>query len=276
MATGIVVGMAASMAVGTVARAATGQRVTLGTVGMDALGGALGGAGGIAMSTGGTMIGGAMTQTMSGAMGGVMSGAMGGVAGGGAAAAGGAGASAGGAVAGSVGGGGSYLGLMSSFGKSVLSNSQKVGDAQYNSQMAELHNYRTVQQGVYGQNVSYKEAEIVKRESEIRLAALRRELYRRNHSVGGYRGVRLDSGSIVDVQEDLIKQANYDMEIVKYQADIDAGRHIDQGNMSLWNAESSATLSRNEINKQEQDVSSAAANSIMKSGMDMAGSLLSS
>lgn len=194
------------------------------------------------------------------------------------AASGGASAVTGGGGAG--GGGGDFtasdaFGMMSSFGKSVLGNSKALGEAQYNSQMAELRNYRTMQQGIYGHNVSRKEAEIVKKQADIRLAALRREMYRRNHSVGGYRGVRLDSGSAVAAEEDLIRQAEYDMELVKYQADIDAGRHEDQGRMSLWNAQSSTTLNQNEIDKRESDARSSIGQSMKDTGINMAESLLS-
>lgn len=172
--------------------------------------------------------------------------------------------------------GSSSSGIMGPFSQSIFSNSEKVGDAQYNSKMAELRNYNTMQHGIYNQAASYKEAELVNQEAEIRLAALRRELYRREHSIGAHKGVRLDSGSIIDVKEDLVKQANYDAEIVKYQAAVDSGRYLDQGNMSVWTAHSTSVLNKNVTDNSEEQVRDDASQSIMNTGMSAFNSALSS
>ncbi|WP_291328059.1 hypothetical protein [Desulfovibrio sp. UCD-KL4C] len=138
------------------------------------------------------------------------------------------------------------ISMMTDFGKSVFNSSNAQSEAAYNSQMADLQRTNNIQRGVYSRDTNYKEAQLVRQDAEIKLATLRRELYRREHSLSGYKGVRLDSGSIVDVKEDTIKQARYDAEIVKYQADISASRYEDQGDMSVWSATSSATLNKNQ------------------------------
>ncbi|WP_320169537.1 hypothetical protein [Maridesulfovibrio sp.] len=250
----------ASVAIGAATRAVSGQKGSWGNVGTDAFGGALSGAGSSVMSSGSSLMSSSSVTAV-----GSSSGSSAGSA-----------TDSSGSLLGGLGNSGSYLGMMSQFGQSVLGGSEQIGDAQYNSRMTELRNYRTVQQGVYGRAASYKEAEIVNREAEMELAALRRELYRRNHSLGAYRGVRLDSGSIVDAREDLIKQADYDMEIVKYQAEVDSGRYIDQGNMAVWTAESASVLNTNDSSKETQETSSAVSKSLLNTGMSMAGSLLSS
>ncbi|SME88492.1 hypothetical protein [Desulfovibrio gilichinskyi] len=138
------------------------------------------------------------------------------------------------------------IGMMTDFGKSVFNSSNAQSEAAYNSQMAELQRTNNIQRGVYSRDSNYKEAQLVRQDAEIKLATLRRELYRREHSLSGYKGVRLDSGSIVDVKEDTIRQARYDAEIVKYQADISASRYGDQGNMSVWSATNNAALDKNQ------------------------------
>ncbi|SDL07907.1 hypothetical protein SAMN05660337_2006 [Maridesulfovibrio ferrireducens] len=138
------------------------------------------------------------------------------------------------------------IGMMTDFGKSVFDSGNSQREAAYNSQMAELQNINNMQRRVYSRNSSYKEAQLIRKDAEIKLATLRRELYRREHSLGGYKGVRLDSGSIVDVKEDTIRQARYDAEIVKYQADVSASRHLSQGDMAVWSGTSSAILDKNQ------------------------------
>lgn len=141
---------------------------------------------------------------------------------------------------------GAGINMMTDFGKSVFNSSRAQSEAAYNSQMAELQRTNNFQSGVYSRDSNYKEVQLVRQDAEIKLAALRRELYRREHSISGYKGVRLDSGSVVDVKEDTIKQARYDAEIVKYQADISAGRYESKGNMSLWSATGRAALDKNQ------------------------------
>ncbi len=164
---------------------------------------------------------------------------------------GGAGAAvqAAGSAMGSASGGGGFnvssgIGMMTDFGKSVFSSGNDQSEAAYNSQVSDLRSMNKLQGGVYNRDTSYKEAQLVRQDADIKLAALRRELYRREHSLGGYKGVRLDSGSIVDVKEDTIRQANHDAEIVKYQADIAAGRYESQGDMSLWSTATSLALDK--------------------------------
>ncbi|WP_051676856.1 hypothetical protein [Maridesulfovibrio frigidus] len=155
-----------------------------------------------------------------------------------------------GSAMGSASGGGfsvsSGIGMMTDFGKSVFSSGSEQSEAAYNSQMSDLRSLNELQGGVYNRDTSYKEAQLVRQDADIKLAALRRELYRREHSLGGYKGVRLDSGSIVDVKEDTIRQANHDAEVVKYQADIAAGRYESQGDMSLWSTATSLALDKND------------------------------
>ncbi|NDV28200.1 hypothetical protein [Desulfovibrio sp. JC010] len=176
----------------------------------------------------------------------------------------------------SSGGGMNYLGMMTQFGQSVLGGSQERSEVEYNSQMAELNNYHLMQQGIYNRQVSYKEARLIKQDAEIKLAALRRELYRRNHSVSGYKGVRLDSGSIVDVREDTIKQAAYDAEIVKYQAEVNSNRHIERGDMSVWSAHSQTVMNYNKTQEATNAGNSAINSSLLSQGTELAGSMLSS
>lgn len=252
-----------SMAMGAASRSMSGQDSSWSDAGMDALGGIAGGTTGSFMGSGTGGLG-----SMTGSLGSMMSSSPTG-------SIGGPGGSSGGILgSGTSGIGTSALGMMSQFGQSVFSNSENLGDAQYNSQMSELRNYNTMQQGVYNRSVSNKEAQLVHQEAEIRLASLRRELYRRNHSLGSHKGVRLDSGSIIDVHEDLIKQAGYDAEIVKYQAEIDSGRHMDTGSMSLWTAHSTSVLNQNVADNEQQQVSEDVSSSLMNSGMSMLNGVL--
>ncbi|WP_319761036.1 hypothetical protein [Maridesulfovibrio sp.] len=168
-----------------------------------------------------------------------------------------------------------YLGAMTSFGQSVLNGSRQLGESRYNTQMSDMNNYHTMQQGVYNRRVSNKEAKLIKQDAEMKLATMRRELYRRNHSVSGHKGVRLDSGSVVDVHEDTIRQAAYDAEIVKYQAEVNSNRMVDRGDMSLWSARSNVILNNNReqeaINKSNASIGS----SLISQGANLAGGLLS-
>ena len=168
-----------------------------------------------------------------------------------------------------------YLGAMTSFGQSVLNVSRQLGESRYNTQMSDMNNYHTMQQGVYNRRVSNKEAKLIKQDAEMKLATMRRELYRRNHSVSGHKGVRLDSGSVVDVHEDTIRQATYDAEIVKYQAEVNSNRMVDRGDMSLWSARSNVILNNNReqeaINKSNASIGS----SLISQGTNLAGGLLS-
>jgi|GEM_PF-6468085 hypothetical protein len=168
-----------------------------------------------------------------------------------------------------------YLGAMTSFGQSVLNGSRQLGESRYNTQMSDMNNYHTMQQGVYNRRVSNKEAKLIKQDAEMKLATMRRELYRRNHSVSGHKGVRLDSGSVVDVHEDTIRQATYDAEIVKYQAEVNSNRMVDRGDMSLWSARSNVILNNNReqeaINKSNASIGS----SLISQGTNLAGGLLS-
>ncbi|TIH20277.1 hypothetical protein D0S45_02205 [Marinifilum sp. JC120] len=188
----------------------------------------------------------------------------------------GATSSTGGSLLGGGIGGNSYMGMMSQFGQSVLGSSQARGEVEYNSQMTEMNNYHLMQQGVYNRRVNYKEAELIKQDAEIKLATLRRELYRRNHSISGHKGVRLDSGSVVDVREDTIKQAAYDAEIVKYQAEVSSNRMIERGDLSVWSAHSKSVLNYNQTQEETNTDNSAINSGLMNQGMSMAGSLLSS
>ena len=276
MATGVLMSYGSSMVTGALgsmvagygSRAISGQGTDAGDVGMDAGSGALGM--GMGSSMGGGLFSGSGMFSSFGNMAGMMGGGTGG-------AAGSATGSSGSLLTG--GGGSSSMGMFSQFGQfgqSAFNNSSDIGDALYNAKMTELRNYNTMQYGVYNRNVSYKEAELVNKEAEVRLAALRREMYRREHSVGSHKGVRLDSGSVVDVKEDLIKQANYDAEIVKYQAEVDTGRYMDQGNMSVWTAESTSVMNKNVSDNANGKTLGSAGNSIMSSGMNAFGSLLGS
>ncbi|CCO25099.1 hypothetical protein [Maridesulfovibrio hydrothermalis] len=252
-----VVGMVGNIGMGAVSRGMSGEGTSWGNIGSDAFGGALGGMGGGGMSGGGLS---SMSSLMSSIVGG-----------------GGSSASSSGSLLGGLGGSGSGgMGLMSQFGQSIFSNSQDIGDAQYNSQMSELHNYAAMEQGVHNRSVSYKEAQIVNQQAALRLAALRRGLYRRNHSISGHKGVRLDSGSVVDVREDLIKQADYDAEIVKYQAEVDSGRLIERGDMSVWSARSRSVLNSNAAYKKEQQVNAGANGSMINAGMSLFSSAMGS
>lgn len=270
MATGVIanyggsmiVGALGSMVAGTAGRAVAGEDTSWSNVGSDASGGAFGGMLNAFPGSG-------TTSGESSYSGGLES-----LLGSGQSMLGSSGSSGG--LLGSIGSSGSSLGMLSQFGQSVFSSSEQLGDIQYNSQMAELRNYRLMQQGVNGRAASYKEAEIINREAEIRLAVMRRELYRRSHSLGAYRGVRLDSGSIVDMHEDLIKQANYDMEIVKYQAEVDSGRYIDQGDMSVWTSSSASILNSNEYNREYEEADAEANQSIMNAGITLADSYMKS
>lgn len=294
MATGVlmnygssmVVGALGNMAMGAGTRAVSGQGSDWSDVGSDAGGGALGsgmgtltggGAGGLSSMIGSSFAGGGsggggLTSLMGQGIGGLSN--LMGTGSGTAGATGSATGSSGSLL--TSGFGSSASGLMDQFGQSIFSSSEKVGDAQYNSKMTELRNYNTMQHGIYNRAASYKEAELVNQEAEMRLAALRRELYRREHSIGAHKGVRLDSGSIIDVNEDLVKQANYDAEIVKYQAAVDSGRYIDQGNMSVWTAHSTSVLNKNIADNSEEQVRDDASKSIMNSGMSAFNSALSS
>ena len=174
------------------------------------------------------------------------------------------------------GGGSSYLGMMTQFGQSIFSGSQERSAVQYNSQMTEVNNYHLMEQGVYNRNVSYKEAQLINQDAEIKLATLRRELYRRNHSISGHKGVRLDSGSIVEVREDTIRQAAYDAEIVKYQAEINSNRMIEHGDLSVWSAQSKSVLNSNLVQEDTNESNSAINGGLLSQGMSLAGSMLGS
>ncbi|WP_027721963.1 hypothetical protein [Maridesulfovibrio zosterae] len=263
--TSMVTGALGNMAMGYGARAISGQDTNAGDMGMDMGGGALGMG---SFMGGGDLFSGSGMVSSFGNMAGMMGGGTGG-------STGSATGSSGSLLTGGT-GGASSMGMFSQFGQSIFNNSSEIGDAQYNSKMTELRNYNTMQYGVYNRDVSYKEAELVNKEAEVRLAALRREMYRREHSVGSHKGVRLDSGSVVDVKEDLIKQANYDAEIVKYQAEVDTGRYMDQGNMSVWTAESTSVMNKNVSDNANEKVLGSAGDSIMSSGMNAFGSLLGS
>jgi len=168
---------------------------------------------------------------------------------------------------------GSYGNQFGSLTQSVFSNSSRIGDVQYNSKMTELRNYNTVQHGVYNRAVSYKEAELVNQDAQMRLVELRRQMYRKAHSLGGHKGVRLDSGSIADVNDDLVKQAEYDAKLIKYQAEVNSGRYIDQGNMSTWTAHSTAVMNKNATDNANSKTSSAVGGSLLNSGMSTLGSV---
>ncbi len=256
-------GAASNMAMGAATRGISGQGTSWSNVGSDALSGVFGNGGMSGGSLSGltghglsNMIGTGSTSGAGGATSGSSAGAGGSLLGGG--------------------GGSSYLGMMTQFGQSVLSGSQVRNEVQYNSQMSEVNNYHLMQQGIYNRSVSYKEAQLIKQDAEIKLATLRRELYRRNHSIAGHKGVRLDSGSVVDVREDTIRQAAYDTEIVKYQAEINSNRMIERGDLSVWSAHSRSVLNSNATqditNKNDSSVNS----SLLNQGMSMAGSMLSS
>ncbi|MFW5498175.1 MULTISPECIES: hypothetical protein [unclassified Maridesulfovibrio] len=174
------------------------------------------------------------------------------------------------------GGGSSYLGMMTQFGQSILGGSQERNAVQYNSQMTEVNNYHLMEQGVYNRSVSYKEAQLINQDAEIKLATLRRELYRRNHSISGHKGVRLDSGSVVDVREDTIRQAAYDAEIVKYQAEVNSNRMIEHGDLSVWSAQSKSVLNSNMVQEDTNKSDSAINGGLLSQGMSLAGSMLGS
>ncbi|HAS90107.1 MAG TPA: hypothetical protein DCS48_12505 [Desulfovibrio sp.] len=174
------------------------------------------------------------------------------------------------------GGGTNFLGMMTQFGQTALSGNQARTEVQYNSQMAEIKNYHTMERGVYDRRVSYKEAQLVKQDAELKLATLRRELYRKNHSLSGYKGVRLDSGSIVNVREDTIRQAAYDAEIVKYQAEVNSNRLIEHGDLSVWAAHSQNVMDYNQRLKSTNANNSALNSSLLSQGTHIAGSLLNS
>lgn len=279
-------GAISSAVMGTASRGLSGQKITGGNIGMDALGGAFGGGSGAMGGLGGgfsSILGGSgglsggglsgltgqgtgLLSSLSSSFGGSASGASSGAA-----------SSSGGSLLGGSGiGGNNYLGMMTQFGQSVLGGSQSRSEVQYNSQMSELNNYHLMQQGVYNRNVSYKEAQLIKQDAAIKLAALRRELYRRNHSISGHKGVRLDSGSVIDMRKDTIRQAAYDTEIVKYQAEVDSNRMVERGDLSVWAAHSRSVLNDNVTQEETNKDSSATNSALMDQGVSMAGSLLSS
>ena len=180
-------------------------------------------------------------------------------------------------VAGGMPGGGTnFMGMMTQFGQTALNANQTRTEVQYNSQMAEIKNYHPMERGVYNRRVSYKEAQLVKQDAELKLATLRRELYRKNHSLAGHKGVRLDSGSIVNVREDTIRQAAYDTEIVKYQAEVDSNRLIERGDLSVWSAHSQNVMDYNQRLESTNANNSALGSSLLSQGTRIAGSMLSS
>ncbi|WP_239061043.1 hypothetical protein [Desulfovibrio sp. JC022] len=251
-----------NMAMGAATRGLSGQGSSWSSVGSDALSGTFsGGIGAFAGGGAGSLS--SLTGSTSGASGtsGTSSGAT---------------SSTGGSLLGGGIGGSNYLGMMTQFGQSVLGGSQARGEVEYNSQMTEMNNYHLMQQGVYNRGVSYKEAQLIKQDAEIKLATLRRELYRRNHSVSGHKGVRLDSGSVVDVREDTIKQAAYDAEIVKYQAEVNSNRMIEKGDLSVWSAHSQSVLNYNRTQEGTNADNSAINSALLSQGTQVAGSLLSS
>ncbi|WP_415718284.1 hypothetical protein [Maridesulfovibrio sp.] len=263
-------GAASSAVLGTVTRGLSGQGFSAGNMGMDALGGALSsGLGSMSGSAGGF-------TGLLGQGGGLLSNLTGSVSGTSADTASGSSASTGGSLFGDSGGGLNSLGLLSQFGQSALNGSQARSEVEYNSQLTEVNNYHLMQQGVYNRRVSYKEAQLIKQDAEIKLATLRRELYRREHSLSGYKGVRLDSGSIVDVHEDTIRQAAFDAEIVKYQAEVGSNRLIERGDMSVWATHSQAVLNYNRRNEQTNSGNSAITSSLLSQGTKLAGSMLGS
>ncbi|WP_321404438.1 hypothetical protein [Maridesulfovibrio sp.] len=250
-----------SAAMGAASRGISGQNITAGNIGMDALGGAVGGGLGSMLGGAGGGLSSLSSTVGSSGTAGSTSGDSG---------------SAGSSMLGGSDGGMNYLGLMTQFGQSALSSSQDRSEVEYNSQLTEMNNYHLMQQGIYNRSVSYKEAQLIKQDAEIKLATLRRELYRRNHSVSGYKGVRLDSGSIVDVREDTVRQAAYDAEIVKYQAEVNSNRMIERGDMSVWSAHSNSILNYNRT-QEETNAGNAAINSgLISQGTKIAGSMLSS
>ncbi|ACS79505.1 hypothetical protein [Maridesulfovibrio salexigens] len=203
-----------------------------------------------------------------------MMGSVGGVLGGSGATSSGS-SSVGGSLLGGGGGSGS-LGMMTQFGQSIFGGSQERSAVLYNSQMTEVNNYHLMEQGVYNRSVSYKEAQLINQDAEIKLATLRRELYRRNHSISGHKGVRLDSGSIVDVREDTIRQAAYDAEIVKYQAEVNSNRMIEHGDLSVWSAQSKSVLNSNMVQEDINKSDSSINGGLLSQGMSLAGSMLGS
>ena len=184
-----------------------------------------------------------------------------------------AGYSTGGSSVGSM-GFASGVEMMSDFGKSVFNGEKGREEAKYNAQMAELRNYTTMQQGTHSQGVNYREAQLIHQDAEIKLGVLRRALYRKEHSFSGYKGVRIDSGSIVDVKEDTIKQANYDAEIIKYQADINSARYVDRGDMAVWSSYSQSVLNKNQSDFEYSKKISGINNSLMSEATDKLGSLM--
>ncbi|WP_419778992.1 hypothetical protein [Maridesulfovibrio sp.] len=274
-------GAASNAVLGTATRGISGQGFSVGNLGMDTLGGMLGGGFGSTSGSGGGITsllggsgggftgllgqGGSLLSNLTGAASGASSGATSGSS-----------ASTGGSFLGGSGGGLNSLGLLSQFGQSALSGSQARSEVEYNSQLTEVNNYHLMQQGVYNRRVNYKEARLIKQDAEMKLATLRRELYRREHSLSGYKGVRLDSGSIVDVHEDTIRQAAFDAEIVKYQAEVSSNRLIERGDMSVWSTHSQAVLNYNRTQEQTNDNDSAVSSSLLSQGTSLAGSLLGS
>ncbi|WP_320176067.1 hypothetical protein [Maridesulfovibrio sp.] len=263
----MLMGAVSNMAMGSATRGLSGQGMSWGNFGSDALSGVLGG-GGMSGLSGGSLSG-LTGQGLSNMIGntGSVSGAGG--------ASSGTSTGAGGSLLGG-GGGSSYLGMMTQFGQSIFSGNQERSEVEYNSKMTEVNNYHLMQQGIYNRSVSYKEARLIQQDAEIKLATMRRELYRRNHSVSGHKGVRLDSGSIVDVREDTIRQAAYDAEIVKYQAEVNSNRMIERGDLSVWSARSKSVLNSNVVQADTNTSESAIGNGLLNQGMSMAGSMLGS
>jgi hypothetical protein len=263
-------GAASNAVMGTASRGIAGQNISAGNFGMDALEGAIGG--GFSSLTGS----GGGVGSLLGSSGGVLSTLTGGGSGGGSSSGAASSTSTGGSLLGSNGGGLNSLGLLSQFGQSALSGSQARSEVEYNSQLTEVNNYHLMEQGVYNRRVNYKEARLIKQDAEMKLATLRRELYRREHSLSGYKGVRLDSGSIVDVHEDTIKQAAFDAEIVKYQAEVNSNRLVERGDMSVWSTHSQAVLNHNRTQEETNSGNSALNSSLISDGTKLAGSLLGS
>ena len=263
-------GAASSAALSAVTNGISGQNISAGNIGMDALGGAIGNSFGSQSGSGGGI------TSLLGQGGGLLSTLTGTVSGASSETTAGSSTSTGGSLLGESGGGANYLGMLSQFGQSALSGSQARSEVEYNSQLTEVNNYHLMQQGVYNRRVNYKEAQLTKQDAEMKLATLRRELYRREHSLSGYKGVRLDSSSIVDVHEDTIRQAAFDAEIVKYQAEVGSNRLIERGDMSVWATHSQAVLNYNRTQEQTNNSDSAISSSLLSQGTKLAGSMLGS
>lgn len=132
------------------------------------------------------------------------------------------------------------IGLATTVGTSAVNYINGNTRIAQNAAAAQQSANNTLLAGQYRQQVSYRNAEVIRAKARMKINDLRRDLYRSKHSLGHYSGVALDSKSISDSKKALDYRSEIDEKLILYDAELDAQNSIETGDMSLWRAANSA------------------------------------